>query len=390
MAQAPLRDPRSIAFYLDRLELGGVERIVVNLIKGLQAEGWSPSLVLNQKSGRLLAEIPTGVPVHDLGVAGFGQAIRALAAFLANERPAVLLSQRAYLNAIATLANGLTGRRSKLVLAEHTLLYHEWHDGRIPRRPADHVIRRLMPVLYRFADAWVGVSQGVATDLARFYGLPRHGVQVLYNPIVPANVQSLAAEPVSPPWPDERRPLIVAVGRFTVDKGYDLLVRAMPHVRERMDAHLAFVGDGPEADSLRRLTRQLDLEAHVHFLGFQSNPYAWLARADVFAMPSLIETFPTVIVEAMAVRCPVVSFDCPEGPREIITPDVDGLLVPPEDPAALAAALCRVISEPALADRLREAGHRRAQDFTFQRTIGAYERLFASLSYPATLEVHPT
>lgn len=389
MPQAAFSDPRSVAFYLDQLEMGGVERIVLNLLRALQAAGWSPSLVLNRKEGRMLPDVPAGVPVHDLQVRGFGQGVRALAAFLRAERPAVLISQRAYLNALATLAHCLSGRRSKLVLAEHTLVHYEWHDSRIHKRPADRVTRYVLPHLYRLADASVAVSQGVANDLARFYGLPRHGVQVLYNPIVPGDVAARAAEPVTPPWPADGRPVILAVGRLSVDKGYDLLLRAMPHVLARREARLAFVGNGPEAERLQQLTSELGLTEHVHFLGFQPNPYAWLARSSVFVMSSLIETFPTVIVEAMAVRCPVVSFDCPEGPREIITPDVDGLLVPTEDPEALAAAICRVLADPELADRLRAAGAQRAQDFTFERTIGAYERLFASLSYPMSLEVHP-
>lgn len=389
MAQATPRDPRRLAFYLDQLEVGGVERIAVNVMTGLRAAGWSPMLVLNRKTGALLREVPADVPVHDLGVAGFAQGVRALSDFLVAERPAVLISQRAYLNTLATLANLMSGRVSRLVLAEHTLLHHEWYDSRIPKRPADHLIRHVLPHLYRLADAAVGVSVGVATDLERFFGIPRSRVQVLYNPIVPDDVATRAAQPITPPWPDDGRPLLVAVGRFTVDKGYDLLLRALPQVLERMEARLAFVGDGPEAERLRRLTAELGLQEHVWFLGYQSNPYAWLARADVFVMPSLVETFPTVIVEAMAVRCPVVSFDCPQGPREIITHEVDGLLIPPEDTRALASGICRVIEDKALANRLRHGGALRAQDFTFPRTIGAYERLFESLTLPPTLEVNP-
>lgn len=381
--------PRRIAFYLDQFEVGGVERIVVNVLTGLRSAGWSPMLVLNRKEGALLPEVPADVPVHDLRATGFAQGVRALAAFLKAERPDILISQRSYLNALATLAHLLSGRVSRLVLAEHTLLQHEWQDSRIPRRPADHVIRRLMPFLYPFADATVGVSVGVAYDLERCYGIPRHRVQVLYNPIVPQGIIARAAEPVTPPWPADGRPLVLAVGRFTVDKGYDLLLRALPHVLERMPVRLAFLGDGPEAGNLKSLTARLGLGDHVTFLGFQTNPYAWLRRADVFVMPSLIETFPTVIVEAMAVRCPVVSFDCPQGPREIITHEVDGLLVPPEDTLALASGICRVLTDRALAERLRDGGLIRAQDFTFERTIGAYDRLFASLIRPRTLEVNP-
>lgn len=389
MPHLALPDPRRIAFYLDHLEIGGVERIVVNVLKGLRSAGWSPVLVLNRREGALLAELPADVPVHVLGITNFAQGVRRLADFLRAERPAALISQRSYLNALAAIAHALSGRVARLVLAEHTLVYHEWYDSRLSRRPVDHLVRRVLPYLYRFADASVAVSLGVAADLERFYGISRRRVQVLYNPILPDDVAERAAQPVAPPWQDDGRPVVLAVGRFTLDKGYALLLQALPHVLERMPVRLAFLGDGPEAENLRRLTTELALDEHVHFLGFHSNPYAWLRRADVFVMPSLVETFPTVVVEAMAVRCPVVSFDCPQGPREIITHEVDGLLVPPEDVKALAEGICRVIGDPALAERLRHGGAIRARDFTFDRTIGAYERLFAALTLPATLEVSP-
>ncbi|MNY20052.1 GDP-mannose-dependent alpha-(1-2)-phosphatidylinositol mannosyltransferase [compost metagenome] len=96
-------------------------------------------------------------------------------------------------------------------------------------------------------------------------------------------------------------------------------------------------------------------------------------------LSSVIESFPTVLIEAMAVGTPVVAFDCPKGPREIITPGQDGQLVPPENPEALAEGILQVLDNPEFASRLVAGGHRRAANFTFPRTVAAYERLFASL-----------
>lgn len=370
---------RSLLFYLDCLEVGGVERIVLNLLQGLTDRGWDVQLVLNEGKGALLEAVPAGVPIHVLGVNHFPQAVLALARFIRMHRPEIVLSQRSYLNAIAVLATRWSGHRARLVLADHTLLSVEYGCPPAPIRPIDHVLRWIYPFLYRAADVSVAVSEGVARDLGRYFWLPQRRIRVLYNPIVPGNLDALAAEPVEPPWPEDGKPLILAIGRLHADKAYDRLLRAFALVRSQQDARLAFIGTGHLQPDLEALACELGVREHVFFLGYRSNPFAWLRHAAVLALSSLAETFPTVLIEAMAVSVPVVSFDCPDGPREIVTDGYDGLLVPRADHGALAQGILRILGDRALAARLVANGRRRALDFTFPRTVRAYEALFGSL-----------
>lgn len=382
------RSGRNVWFYMDQLEVGGVERILLNLTTCLIREGWEPTLVLNQARGELLQTIPRGLAVIDLQASRFASAVPRLATQLRQGRPAILISQRGYLNAIAALAHLAAGRPGRLVLMEHSLVSRVLRESRMPTRPVDRLIRWLGPAIYRFADAIVGVSQGVAADLERTMHLPSGSARVLYNPAIPdpADLRQRVESPISPPWPEDGKPLIVTVGRLSPEKGYDLLLEAFQQLLGRLDARLAIIGNGPEQAELERRIRAGGLEDRVHLLGYQSNPYAWLHRADTFVLSSVIESFPTVILEAMAVGTPVVAFDCPEGPREIIRPDHEGLLVPPRDPEALAQSLYRVLVDRRLAQSLAEAGHRRAECFTFERTFQAYEQFFEELLTGPTMQ----
>jgi glycosyltransferase involved in cell wall biosynthesis len=367
-------------FYLDRLGAGGVERITLNLLAGLTARGWRPTLVLNQATGELSRQpLPPGVEALVLGSGTFAGSVRALGALVARRRPAVLVSQRAYLNLVAALALGPRRGQTRLVLAEHSLLTRWWRDPRVAKRPADEVVRRALPLVYRRADALVAVSRGIAVDHARVLGRFDPKIRVLPNPIVGPELARRAAEdlvdapPADAPW-------VVAVGRLDPEKNLAALVDAFGHATRQHPARLVLVGDGPQRELLLGRAAALGLADRVHLVGFQANPYAWIQRAAVLAMASLFETFPTVLVEAQALGTPVASFDCPEGPREIITHGVDGLLAEPENATQLGEAIEAILADEALAGQLRQGGLARAQDFTYARTVPAYEALFEELA----------
>lgn len=389
MPKNRLDSPRTVWFYLDQLEVGGPERILVNLLGGLlRASSWKPVLVLNQVRGVLLDAVPAEVPILDLGARTFRGALGALARSLRETPPQVLVSQRGYLNAIAVLAHTVSASSSRLVLMDHTLPSRGLSERRMPSRPIDHALNLIAPLLYRRAHVVAGISRGVASELERTLLMPRGRVQVIYNPAVPEapDLAERMAAPLVLPWPDDGVPLVVTVGRLSPEKGFDMLLEAFARLRAQQRARLAIIGEGAEYQALASLAEARGLRDSVHFAGYQANPYPWLRRASAFALSSVIESFPTVLLEAMAAGVPVVAFDCPEGPREILTSEASGLLVPPRDPVALAEGLRRVLSDPALAARLTEGGRRRAQDFTFDRAVMAYDRLFTSLvSEPSAL-----
>lgn len=168
-------------------------------------------------------------------------------------------------------------------------------------------------------------------------------------------------------------PLLLALGRLHDAKAIDVLLEALT-LEAR--AHLWVAGDGPLRDSLEALSRQLGVADRVRFLGWRDDRGALLEAADICVFPSRYEPFGTVSLEAWAARRPLVAAAA-SGPAELVRPEVDALMVPINDAAALAQAITRVIDEPGLSDRLVSAGAcRYEQDFTEAACVDRYLEMF--------------
>ena len=150
-------------------------------------------------------------------------------------------------------------------------------------------------------------------------------------------------------------PVVLALGRLHRNKAFDILVRAMPMLP---GVQLVIAGEGPERAALASLARDLGVRERLYLAGWRTDQAALLARCDLLACPSRHEPLGNVVIEAFSAARPVVAADA-AGPVELIVPDRDGLLVPREDPDALAAAIAAVLARPALAARLGQAGRAR-------------------------------
>ncbi len=212
--------------------------------------------------------------------------------------------------------------------------------------------KAMVRLVYPRAAHVIAVSEGVSDDLAVNFGVARARMSAIANPVDHDRIAELAAEP---PAFAVRGPYIAAAGRLTPNKNFPLLLRA--YAQAAPPARLVILGEGPEREALRALALSLGIADRVDMPGFVANPFAVLARAQLYAMPSNAEGFPNGLVEAMACGVPVVATNCASGPSEILAGrpraavsdaiDVDaGALVPTDDVAAFAAALGRVLAEP--------------------------------------------
>jgi glycosyltransferase involved in cell wall biosynthesis len=226
--------------------------------------------------------------------------------------------------------------------------------------------------LYPRARGIIAVSRGVREDLERHFGISRDRIQVIYNPCDIERVQRLAAEEPDLPI-DWTIPTVVAAGRLTEQKGFCYLLQAFAAVAHERTCRLLILGEGEDRLALTRQATELRITERVVMPGFRPNPFAYMARGHVFVLSSLSEGFANVIVEAMACGIPVISTNCPSGPDEIITDGVNGVLVPPADARALAAAIEQVLTDRALAKRLAEVGLACVKAFSPEIIVRQYE-----------------
>ncbi|MGH2630441.1 MAG: glycosyltransferase, partial [Actinomycetota bacterium] len=281
------------------------------------------------------------VRVVDLGAGRVLASLPGLVRYLRRERPSAMLTSLAHVSVVGVWARRMARVGTRLVVNEQNTFSLETSNSTRRRH-------RYLPVLtkrfYPWADAIVAVSQGAADDLALASGLAPGRIQVVHNPIVTPLLREMAAEPLgSPsfgPWfrPGEP-PVLVAVGRFTPQKDFGTLVRAFALVRERREARLLILGDGPERGHLEATVARLGLGESVGLPGWVTNPYPTMVRAGAFVLSSRWEGLPSVLIEALYCGVPVVATDCPSGPVEILEGGKHGRLVPVGDVEELARGM---------------------------------------------------
>jgi len=219
----------------------------------------------------------------------------------------------------------------------------------------------------------IAVSDGVADELERVSRTPRERIRRIYNPVVTPEFLARMEEQVDHPWlAADQPPVILGVGSFKIQKDFITLVRAFKRVRAVRPARLVILGKGPQRAIIKNIVKEQGLAADVHLPGYVANPLAWMSKASVFVLSSLWEGLPGVLIEAMACGCPVVSTDCPSGPREILSDGIYGPLVPPGDPDALARAVLSTLWLPPE----RRFLQRRASLFLLDNAVDAYLDVF--------------
>ena len=237
----------------------------------------------------------------------------------------------------------------------------------------------ILAIVYKFSPVIVATSDGVRVDLMQNFDVNEEKIKVIHNPFDIHHICKLAEEEVEHPWFKDEIPIIISVGRLTEAKAPAHCIKAFSKVRRAVKCRLVIIGTGELRGSLEELCKHLELKEDVVFLGWQDNPFKYVARASVFVLSSLWEGFANVIVEAMALGIPVVSTDCPSGPREIITDGLNGILVPVGNIDKMAEAIIKVLSNTELALKLSNEGRKRAHYFHVEKIIREYEEMLVNV-----------
>lgn len=358
-------EKKKIALFIPSLRGGGAERVILNLARGFIEQGYLTELVLAKAEGTYLSEVPREVRIIDLKSHRVLTSLPGLIRYLRREQPSVLLSALNHTNLIALWAKKLSGVSMKVVVSVHGNLEKTTQNAQSWRgRIGSWGIR----LFYSWADLVIAVSQGVAESIVTMTFVPREKITVIYNPVVTPDLFEKVKESVEHPWfhPKEH-PIVISAGRLAKQKDYLTLLRAFALVREKIPARLLVLGEGEERPRLEKLIDELNLREWVDLPGFVQNPFAYMARSDVFVLSSAWEGFGNVLVEAMACGCPVVSTDCPSGPAEILEGGKWGKLVPVGDVDALADSILATLEGNNKFDTVK-----RAIDFNLTNAVKCY------------------
>jgi glycosyltransferase involved in cell wall biosynthesis len=234
----------------------------------------------------------------------------------------------------------------------------------LPQRQAEMARR------YPLLDALTVLTESDNDTYARAFG---DSVRLEH---IPNATPALDADP-----PALDRPVVVAAGRLTLQKGFDMLIPAFAQVVQRHpEWTLRICGNGPQLRSLERLIIEHELSNNVLLMGPVDRLDLQMSQASMYVLSSRHEGLPMVMIEAMSLGLPVVSFDCPTGPAEVIQDGRSGILVPESDVDALASAMLELIEDPDRRRALGAGAAARAKDFGLDSIGPRWEALIAVLS----------
>ncbi len=364
-------------FFCPTLADGGADRVVLTLLRHLDRTRFTPSLTMMRHAGfgdGFAADVPADVETFVLGSRRLALAAPALARVLRQTTPDVVFSTHGGSNIIVSIAHALARSRARLVLSERSALLRS--DRSRTRATLEIPAKRFT---YRRADLVTAVSVGVAEQLAKLLGLAQAKIRVVYNPMVDDDLRAQATEPLDHPWFADAAtiPVILAVGRLVEIKAYPTLLDAFVRIRAQRPVRLVILGDGPLRGELEQRARGLGVADDVAFVGFDKNPFKYMARARILLHASEAEGLPGALIQAMACGTPVVSTDCDFGPREVISSGRDGFLVKVGDAGALAARSLELLGDHDLAGRLSRQARQSAQRFTTAAALTRYQDALA-------------
>ncbi len=328
-----------IAFVIPNLGPGGAERVASLLSNDWVGQGHAVTLLTFEEQGtEPFFTLDARVAVRRLASAeiSHGNAerlssnigrIAKLRAALKELRPDAVVAFMTEANVLAVAA--AAGLRVPVVISERNQ----------PDRPGLGRVHKLARRLtYPFASAVVVQTEAIADWVETRFNVP---VSVVPNPVPRAPHQA--------PHPASALPLLVSVGRLTAQKGFDLLIESFATLAAKHpDWRLTIYGEGPERGALERLIAAKGLTEKVSLPGIIKDIAGALRRAELFALASRYEGYPNALVEALAAGLPIVATACPGATEEILAHGLYGMLVPPENAAALAKALDTMMSSPDL------------------------------------------
>lgn len=365
-----MNDKKNVAFFIPRLSGGGAERVFLNLANQISTrENVSVYMFVCKTGGPYDKLVQKQVNLVSLGEIRLGGAFFPLLRAVKENHISTLFSAMPVPNAFACLLK-LLRPNINVILTEHNDIRVQLVEKGVEwrKRIVPFIVRRIYP----FADRVVCVSSGVKDFVCATSSRLESKATVIYNPVFHPDIVRLSKSSVPEIFFPEDKIKLIAVGRLTPQKNVSLLIETVQRLKERGVASVLYVlGDGELKEQLNCLVMDFGVSKDVKFLGFQDNPYKYMAKADVFVLSSLWEGFGNVLVEAAGCGLKLVSTDCPSGPREVLSKLKVGSLVAENNADALADAIIFEYKHGVSADASR------LEEFSIDNVSSAYFSLIS-------------
>jgi len=345
---------------------GGAERVMAELARGLDGEKYEIHLGLVTGDERGGEKLPAGVRVHALGAGRVRSGAGRVLGLIWRLRPQVILSGMYHLNFLVLLMRPIFPVGTRVLVRQNGSVSAALSFGGQP-----FYTRLFYRVLYRRADRVLCQSAAMAEDLAEEFGIDRKRLAVVPNPVdVEAIRASLNAEQA--PW-NGPGPHLLAVGRLSREKGFDLLLEALVRIRAKFStADLLIVGTGVEEARLKAERSRLGLDDAVRFVGHQDCPWSYFGGATVFVLSSRHEGMPNALLEAAAAGLPLVTTPASGGVVELLGLQPGAWLAEGISAEALVAALLCALRSLRPGERF---AHGFMDGFKMDRAIKEYEQV---------------
>lgn len=358
-----------ILFIIPTLHGGGSERVLVNLLRHLDRTQFEACLVIvDMRDAAYQEDIPADIEIVNLGHCRIRYAIPAIIRMIWKRRPDVVFSTLGHLNLTLGMLRPFLPHNVRF-FARETVVVSE-------------LLRQLRfgwlwavgyQVFYSRFDRIICQSSDMVSDLVGRFGIQKDRIVMIRNPLDIVRVRALAALPAEPAvagptMAGEGVIRIIAAGRLTHQKGFDMLIDAIARCANPR-LRLTLMGDGPLRHVLEQQAQDCGIDKQIRFIGFQSNPYPFFAQADAFVLSSRFEGLPNVVLEAMACGTPVIATPAPGGVREILEGIAGCRIARRIDSQALAEALEDVVPGRRLSDDV-------ANKYDVGVVTGLYQQLF--------------
>jgi glycosyltransferase involved in cell wall biosynthesis len=355
-----------ILLLIPHLGGGGAEKVTALLARGLSCEKYDLHLGLVTQAGAAADALPPWVTIHTFGAPRVRAGALPLLRLVRLLRPQVILSGMFHLNFLVLLLRPFFPRFTRVLVRQNGTVSAALGFGDLPA-----YTRLLYRLLYRHADRVICQTAAMAKDLAAELSISEGRLAVLPNPLDVDEIRNSSGEnPVLWTGPG---PHLLAVGRLSREKGFDLLLRALVTVRERYpNADLVIAGAGPEEAALKAYCRELGLDPAVRFRGHIDHPSACFPGASAFVLSSRHEGLPNALLEAAAGGLPMVALPASQGVVDLLRGQPGTWLAADISPAALAASLLAALDVLRPGERF---AHTFIDEFRIERAIQSYENL---------------